>query len=124
MICTCPRYRLYQVGCDCDASRPERQLDAERRARAAKREALSKLPLTAEEKTRWSAAMHRTWHAIAGDLGDVGRMSGKLIVELVCDANRVQEYGGMHDAEYAFLSAIYSTPRFQRWAVGELKGYA
>lgn len=78
---------------------------------------------TPEEKTRWATMMHETWQAIAADaeesmMGD--RLTRSIIVEFVCDANRIQEFGGMTNEEYNFLGSIYHTPSFQRWARKEM----
>ena len=95
--------------------------EQERLARVAKRAALEKAPFTEEEKKRWAKMMHMTWHAIGSDCGQLGcRITKSLIVELVCDANRIEEYGGMTRAEYDFLGVIYNQPRFQRWARKEM----
>lgn len=84
-----------------------------------KRDELSKQILTPEEKERWAGMFHRTWSAIADDAAQIeGRLTRSIIVELVCDANRVQHFAGMTDEEYEFLGAIYNTKRFQSWARG------
>jgi hypothetical protein len=83
---------------------------------------LKKQLLTAEEKGRWAEMFHDTWRAIAPDADEMcrGRSRASLIVEMVCDANRVQMYGGMTDAEYKFLGACYHRGDFQKWARGVL----
>ncbi len=82
-----------------------------------KRAMLEKMPFTAEEKSRWAEMMHRTWYTIAADACDGSfRLTRGIIVELVLDANRCEQYGGMTKEEAEFMSAIYHQPRFQRWA--------
>jgi len=88
--------------------------------RLAKRDALAKLPLTDEEKTRWSRMLHDTWQTIGHDVEQAMRESGDkltraIIVETTLDANHVETYGGMTKEEAEFLSAIYSRPSFQMW---------
>ena len=93
--------------------------------RVAKRRALEALPLTAEEKARWAPMLHTTWHAIGGDaeqaMQEAGqRLTKAVIVEFVCDANRVQEFAGMTDDEYEFLMAVFDRPTVKRWLYKEL----
>ena len=83
----------------------------------ADRKALEKLPLTNEEKTRWAEMMHRTWQSIADDAAAIeGRITRSIIVELVCDADRLMKFGGMTKEENSFLSVVYHRPAFQKWA--------
>lgn len=76
---------------------------------------LGALPLTPEEKTRWAPMLRQTWGVLEPDAGTLGRLTKANIVEITCDANRPQEYGGMTELEYAYLSAIYDKPAIQRW---------
>jgi hypothetical protein len=90
-----------------------------------KRAALKELPFTEEEKARWSEMMHETWSAIAGDYEEGCQTSGQkmtrsIIVEGVCDANRMMIYADMTKEEDAFLSVVYRRPSFQRWARKQL----
>lgn len=99
--------------------------DATLEARRARRAALEALPLTAEEKERWAPMLHATWQAIGYDvmqvMGETGqKLTKAVIAEFVCDANRVQQFGGMTDAEYDFLSAVYDRPAVKRWLYKEL----
>lgn len=82
---------------------------------------------TVEEQRRWGDAMIATWHAIAADVDDgfrlEARLSGKkqrltpgLLVEIVCDANRLEKFGGLTREEGNVISALYFTRRFQQWA--------
>ena len=85
---------------------------------------LSRMPFTAEEKERWARILHDTWHALSADaeqaMVDSGqRLTKTILVEIVCDANRPEQFG-MTQEEYRFMSAIYSQPRFQQWARREL----
>lgn len=91
--------------------------------RKAHREALKKLPLTKEEKARWAPMLHETWNAIAYDAMEASqgmKLTKGLITEYVCDANRVQTFGGMTDEEYAFLCVVWSRPSGKRWLYSEL----
>jgi hypothetical protein len=103
---------------------PERQRALD--ARLAKWKLLEKLPVTAEEKTRWAEMMHRTWQAIGGDVQDAMRycpgqkLTRALIVEAVFDANRMEMYGGLTKEEAEFVMVAYSRPSFQRWASKEM----
>jgi len=84
-----------------------------------KRKALEKLPLTIEEKQRWEGMMHQAWSYIADDIETAlegAKITPSLIVELVCDANRLMAFGGMTLEEDTFLSVVYRRPAFQRWA--------
>jgi hypothetical protein len=97
----------------------------ERKAYQEKREALKKLPFTPEEKIRWARMMHNTWQAIADDIeegfrGIRQKLTRSIIVECVCDANRMMMYGDMTKEEDAFLSVVYHRPAFQRWARKEM----
>jgi hypothetical protein len=92
---------------------------------AAKRRKLAEQPFTAEEKARWAPMLHATWQTIGGDaehaMQEAGqRLTKAIIVEFVVDANRVQEFGGMTDDEYAFLCAVYDRPTVKRWLYKEL----
>lgn len=91
--------------------------------------------LTTEEQLRWSKAMVSTWHTIAPDVIDgmrfEARMSGKcerltpsMLVEMVCDANRLEQFGGLTAEEGKVLGAMYGRPSFQRWARSIMRGYA
>jgi hypothetical protein len=82
--------------------------------------ALTKLPLTAEEKARWEPMLHTTWQAIGGDAEQAmhdcgGRLTKAIIVEYVIDANRVQHFGGMTNEEYDYLCQIADKPAVKRW---------
>ena len=90
--------------------------------------------LTDEERARLASAMVDTWQAIAPDIHDCfafdARESGKrkhvsasALVELVCDANRMETFGGITKEEAAVLSKVYSTPSFQKWARSVMRGY-
>lgn len=107
-------------------STSEKQNDVTRRR--ARRAALEKLSLTDEEKTRWVQMMTQTWGQIASDaeevLGGVRRSQRPaLVVELVCNANRMMMFAGMTREEDEFLSTQYSRPSFQRWARGVMANY-
>ena len=82
-----------------------------------KHKKLEKLPFTPEEKERWGQMMHQTWGAIAEDAAALeGHITKAIIVELVCDANRLMSFAGMTREEDQFLSVVYHRPAFQRWA--------
>jgi hypothetical protein len=74
--------------------------------------------LTDEQKARFAPMLTATWQAIGPDCestiegwtDDVDE-----IVEMVCDANRVQAYGGMSDEDYAALCAAYNDRDTRRW---------
>lgn len=100
-------------------------LEQDLKARRARYAALQKLPLTEEEKSRWACMMHATWQAIGGDAEQAmmdcrQRLTRSIIVEYVCDANRMMMFGGMTREEDEFLGVCYSRPAFQRWARGVL----
>lgn len=88
--------------------------------------AMSDLPLTNEEKARWAPMLHTTWEAIGADVEALysepgnGRLTKGGIVEMVCDANRIEMYGGMTHDEYEFLVAVYSRPATKRWLYKEM----
>lgn len=68
--------------------------------------------LTPDQKTRFAPALQRTYQAIAADANcaDVDE-----IVEITCDANHPELYGGMSRADYDALCAAYTDPDTQRW---------
>ena len=94
------------------------------------RRALERAPFTAEEQARWATMMVDTWHYIADDYCAAAeqeprlRITPAVVVEAVCDANRLETMAGMTAEEGAFLSAIYHRRTFQRWARGTMRGYA
>src|SRR5678816_3412814 len=97
------------------------QREPEWRKHCAECAELATQKLTKEERDRWADMFHATWQAIGEDCSQLeGRLTKSVIVELVCDANRVQMYGGMTDEEYDFLCTVYERPTFQRWARKEL----
>jgi len=73
--------------------------------------------LTDEEKARFEPMLQRTWGAIAGDVEEANGKSLKVreIVEITCDANHPEMYGGMTREEYARLSDCYHHNDTQRW---------
>lgn len=95
----------------------------------ARRAALKTQRITPEEKARWSRMLVGTWQAIAPDAMQACRESGQrltkaVVVEYVCDANRVQMFGGMTDDEYEFLCIVWGRPSGKRWLYSVLGGYA
>lgn len=112
-----------------NADMPTRERRAAQKRAEEHRKVLAREKFTDEEKERWAAMMSRTWNAIAGDIDSAfaeerTRITAALVVELVLDAGRCVEYGGMTADEDAFLSAIYHQPRFQKWARSAMRGYA
>ena len=76
------------------------------------------IKLTDEQKARFAPMLRATWQAIGPDAEDViskgrGRVAG--IVELVCDANMPEMYGGMSKEEYRTLSDAYFHKDTQKW---------
>lgn len=74
--------------------------------------------LTDEQKARFAPMLDQTWQAIGPDCISTiegWRGSKTEIIEMVCDANRVQMYGGMSDADYAAFLRAYHNPDTQRW---------
>jgi hypothetical protein len=97
--------------------------------RRAKRAALEKLKLTEEEKQRWARMMVETWQAIAPDALQACRDCGQrvttgIVVEYVCDANRMAMFAGMWPEEEEFFSVVWSRPAGKRWIYSVLRGYA
>lgn len=94
-----------------------------------KRNALDMEKFTPEEKARWAPMLVDTWQAIAPDAlqacRDCGqRVTKSIVVEYVCDANRVQMFGGMTDEEYQFLCVVWNRPAGVKWLNEVLGGYA
>ncbi len=102
-------------------TRRQKQHATEHEARMAKRQALTRMPLTAEEKARWEPMLHDTWQAIGNDIeqafadGQSGKLTRAVIVEVVCDANYLEMYGNMTHDEYEFLGVVYRRPAVQKW---------
>ena len=83
---------------------------------------------------RIQTAMVTAWNAIAADVIDGfqfeakmdrkrKRITAPLLVEIVCDANRLETFGGLTVEEAAVVSAIYSQKKFQTWARRVMRGY-
>lgn len=70
--------------------------------------------LTDEQKARFKPMLKQTWEAIADDLMGQ-RFKRAEIVELTCDANRPQMFGGMSGEEYDTLCRAYDHPDTQKW---------
>lgn len=68
--------------------------------------------LTDEEKRRFAPMLQQTYCAIADD---AGRLSRRAIVEVTCDANRPEQYGGMSREDYQILCDAYNHRDTQRW---------
>lgn len=68
--------------------------------------------LTDEEKARWAPMLQATYEAIAADANCDGVDE---IVEVTCDANHPEMYGGMTREEYNALGAAYYDPDTQAW---------
>lgn len=70
------------------------------------------MKLTDEQKTRFAPMLRRTYEAIADDANcsDVDE-----IIEVICDANRPEMYGGMSRDEYKELCKAYRDDDTQRW---------
>lgn len=68
--------------------------------------------LTPEQKKSFGPMLQRTYEAIADDANcqDV-----EEIVEVTCDANHPETYGGMTREEYQILSREYHDPDTQAW---------
>ncbi len=69
-------------------------------------------PLTNEEKARFALMLQETYEAIASDANceDVDE-----IIDVTCDANHPEIYGGMSHEEYNVLCAAYHLPDTQAW---------
>lgn len=74
--------------------------------------------LTDEEKARFEPMLQATWEAIGPD-AEPGLSKGRArqgeLIEIVCDANRPEMYGGMSHADYQTLCAAYRSRDTQRW---------
>jgi len=70
------------------------------------------MKLTEEEKRHFAPMLCRTYEAIASDANcsDVDE-----IIEITCDANRPETYGGMTREEYKVLCVAYADPDTQAW---------
>lgn len=73
--------------------------------------------LTDEEKKAFEPMLHDTWAAIAPDAIDaIGYQPKKNeIIEMICDANRPEMFGGMSKEQYRRLSDCYNHPDTKRW---------
>lgn len=72
--------------------------------------------LTDEEKAHWAPMLHATWQAIGPDCHKaIPALKRSDIIELVCDANMPETYGGMTSEEYRVLSRAYSHTDTQKW---------
>lgn len=68
--------------------------------------------LTNEEKTRWAPMLRATYEAIAADANCDGVDE---IIDMTCDANHPEMYGGMTREEYKELCRVYDDPDTQTW---------
>lgn len=70
------------------------------------------MKLTNEEKARFSPMLRETYEAIAYDVYCNGV---EEIIEVTCDANHPEIYGGMTHEEYNALCQAYTDPDTQQW---------
>jgi hypothetical protein len=68
--------------------------------------------LTDEEKARMAPQLQRTWHAIGPD-ANVTKV--RDIIEITCDANRPEEFGGMSREDYTRLCHAYEHRDTKKW---------
>jgi hypothetical protein len=73
--------------------------------------------LTDEQKERFAPMLIRTWGAIASDCEHLLSRRGRVgeIIELVCDANLPEMYGGMSSEEYKIILESYHHRDTQKW---------
>lgn len=79
-----------------------------------------KVKLTFEQMERFELMLRATWVAIASDCEEhipKTKARGRVahIIELICDANRPMDYGGMSKEEYEALSLAYHRKDTQKW---------
>ena len=74
--------------------------------------------LTPEQKARFAPMLHATWQAIGPDASPAlsrGRSRQAELIEITCDANHPETYGGMSHTEYQELCSAYRHRDTQRW---------
>jgi hypothetical protein len=74
--------------------------------------------LTDEEKQRFAPMLYDTWAAIAADAEAYSmesKLTRRVIIEMTCDANRPEMFGGMSKDEYARFSECYGHRDTQKW---------
>lgn len=73
--------------------------------------------LTDEQKKKFGPMLQQTYCAIASDAEELLPKRGRIsvIVELTCDANRPEMFGGMSKEDYKILWESYSHRDTQKW---------
>lgn len=76
-----------------------------------------KVKLTYEQMQKFAPMLVATWQAIGPDCERLLPKRGRVahIVELVCDANRPMDFGGMGKEEYEDLTHAYHRKDTQKW---------
>lgn len=73
--------------------------------------------LTDEQKQRLAPLLRATWQGIGPDAEPMlsrGRSRQAELIEMVCDANRPEQYGMSHD-DYTLLCSAYAHRDTKRW---------
>lgn len=75
------------------------------------------IKLTDEQKARFAPMLQQTWGAIAPDCNFISNGRGRVgeIIEMVCDANLPEMYGGMSKQDYKILGEAYHHRDTQKW---------
>lgn len=108
--------------------RADRELRRKAEAYKAKRDALSRLPVTREERAVWEEACHRVWQAIGYDVIDAWRLSDvrpttSLLVEAVVDLGCFEMYADLTKEECLMFMVAYQRPSQRRWLASVLRSH-